>query len=186
MRTLISFTLVSLDGCDEGPDHELDWGNLSDDFDELSVSQLHDIGTLLFGRVTYEGMVRYWTTPAAAAAQPEVAELMHRRPKVVFSSTPGDPGWQNTTLVTGDPAATVRDLKARPGEPLAIFGSGRLTAALLCAGLVDELRVVVAPILLGRGRQFLADLDGRVGLELARTTTFRSGNVLLCYRPAPA
>jgi dihydrofolate reductase len=77
----------------------------------------------------------------------------------------------------------VTELKERPGKDIAVFGSSNLTASLLDQNLVDELRVMVHPVLLGSGHSLLAGLSRRVHLELQRTTTFRSGNVLLCYRP---
>ena len=85
--------------------------------------------------------------------------------------------------MSGDPTGAIKDLKERPGKDLAIFGSSQLTTRLLEAGLVDELRIMVAPTLLARGQQVFRGLQDHVSLTLLRTTTFGSGNVLLCYRP---
>jgi dihydrofolate reductase len=105
-------------------------------------------------------------------------------PKVAVSATLERADWNNTTLVSDDLAEYVKELKERPGKEIAMFGSVRLTASLLELGLVDELRVMVFPVLLGEGVSMFSTLNGRVPLELWRTTTFRSGNVLLVYRPA--
>jgi dihydrofolate reductase len=184
MRKLISFMVVTLDGYYEGPNGEFDWPNVDDEFYEFSISQLNDIDTLLFGRATYEGMASYWPTPEAQESDPAVAGLMNGVPKIVFSSTLEKADWQNTRLVTGDAAKEITNLKQQPGKYLALFGSPAFTVSLLEQGLVDELRVMVQPILLGAGKSLFTGLKDRVPLSLQTTTTFSSGNVLLTYRPA--
>jgi dihydrofolate reductase len=186
VRKVISFMVVTLDGYYEGPNGEFDWPNVDDEFNEFAISQLRDIDTLLFGRVTYEGMASYWPTPEAVEGDPAVAGMMNDVPKVVFSATLGAADWQNTTLVTGNAADAVAELKQQPGKHLALFGSPHLTVSLLEQGLVDELRVMVHPILLGAGKSLFTGLNERVPVELVTTTVFSSGNVLLCYRPAGA
>jgi dihydrofolate reductase len=183
LRPLFSFMMTTLDGYHAAPDRQLDWANIDDDFNAYSISQLHDIGVLLFGRTTYEGMAAYWPTAAEEGNFPQVAELMNSLPKVVFSSTLASADWNNTTLVNGDPAETIAKLKAQPGKDLAVFGSSQLTVSLLEQGLVDELRVMVHPTMIGAGLGLFAGMQTQVRLDLVRTTTFRSGNVLLCYRP---
>ena len=183
MRKLISFMVVTLDGYTEGPNGEFDWPNVDDEFMEFSISQLNDIDTLLFGRVTYEGMASYWPTPAAIEADPAVAARMNSIPKIVFSNTLDNADWENTTLIKGNVADTLSELKRQPGRDLAVFGSSNFTVSLLEQGLVDELRVMVHPILLGAGKSLFAGLKDRVAVKLQTTTTFSSGNVLLTYRP---
>jgi dihydrofolate reductase len=183
MRKLLSFMVVTLDGFYEGPEGEFDWPNVDDEFNEFAISQMNDIGTLVFGRATYEGMASYWPTPASLEDDPAIADRMNSIPKVVFSSTLDSADWENSTLVTGNAAEAIAELKQQPGKDLAMFGSPTLTASLIEQGLVDELRVMVQPILLGAGKSLFAALHGRVPVELVRTTVFRSGNVLLHYRP---
>jgi dihydrofolate reductase len=183
MRKLLSFMVVTLDGYYEGPDGEFDWPNVDDEFNDFAVSQINDIDTLLFGRTTYEGMASYWPTPAALEGDPVVADLMNTIPKVVFSSTLDTADWQNSRLVKENVAEAIAELKQQPGKDLAIFGSPTLTASLIEEGLVDELRVMVHPILLGDGKSLFSALHRRVPVKLERTTVFRSGNVLLHYRP---
>jgi dihydrofolate reductase len=175
--------VVTLDGYYEGPDGEFDWPNVDDEFNEFAISQMNDIDTLLFGRATYEGMASYWPTPAAGDDDPAIADRMNTIPKVVFSSTLGTADWQNTRLVKEGVAEAITELKEQPGRDLALFGSPTLTASLIEQGLVDELRVMVQPILLGAGKSLFAALSRRVQVELQRTTVFHSGNVLLTYRP---
>ena len=90
MRKLISFMVVTLDGYYEGPDGEFDWPNVDDEFNEFAISQLNDVDTLLFGRITYGTMASYWPTPEAVAGDPLVAGRMNSIPKVVFSRTLGE------------------------------------------------------------------------------------------------
>jgi dihydrofolate reductase len=183
VRKVISFMVVTLDGYYEGPDGEFDWPNVDDEFNEFAISQIDDIDTLLFGRATYDGMASYWPTPAAVEDDPVVADRMNTIPKIVFSRTLERADWQNTRLVKDGAAESIAELKQRPGKALAFFGSPTLTASLIEQGLVDELRVMVHPILLGGGKPLFAALTRRVPVELLRTTVFHSGNVLLVYRP---
>jgi dihydrofolate reductase len=186
MRKLLSFMVVTLDGFYEGPNGEFDWPNVDDEFAEFSISQLNDIDTLLFGRVTYEGMASYWPTPEAREFDAEITDRMNGIEKFVFSSTLKEAPWQNTTLVTEDPGTTVAKLKSEPGKALALFGSPSLTVSLLEQGLVDELRVMIHPILLGGGKSLFTGLHDRVPVRLGTTTVFGSGNVLLTYHPTTA
>ncbi|HET9289955.1 MAG TPA: dihydrofolate reductase family protein [Actinomycetes bacterium] len=184
MRKLYSFMVVSLDGFYEGPNGEFDWPVVDQEFNEFSIEQLHDTDALLFGRVTYEGMAAYWPTPAAREDDPVVAELMNSLPKMVVSTTLTAADWGDTRLVVGNVAEEIAKLKQEPGKSLAIMGSPNLTVSLLGMGLVDELRVMVHPILLGGGRSLFRTLGDRLPLQLLQTRTFSSGNVLLTYRPA--
>jgi len=184
MRKLISFIAVTADGFTEGPEGEFDWPIVDDGFNEFSISQLHDLGALLFGRVGYEGMASYWPTSMAQDDNPVITSLMNAIPKYVFSNTLGSADWANTTLVSGEAGPAVAKLKEEDGQDLAVFGSATFTASLLEQGLVDELRVMVMPILLGGGVSLLSAITKRFPLTLLRTMVFpSSGNVLLVYKP---
>ena len=183
MRTVISFMVTTLDGYVEGPNGEFDWPTVDDEFYKFSIEQLDEIDTLLFGRVGYEGMASYWPTEQARSDDPAVAALMNRVAKVVFSSTLDSAGWNNTRLFKGSATDEVAGLKQRPGKAMAIFGSPNLAVSLMAAGLVDELRVMVMPILLGAGRSLYDALDRRVRVQHLGTRTFDNGNVLITYRP---
>jgi dihydrofolate reductase len=183
VRKLVSFVMVSLDGYYKAPGGDLDWANVDEEFFEFSNRQDAYIDTLLFGRAGYEHMAAYW--PDATEPDLEIAAFMNSVEKVAVSSTLERADWNNTTLVSGeDLAGTVTALKERPGREIGIFGSVKLTASLLELGLVDELRIIVNPILLGEGHSLYETLTRRVKLVLWQTRTFRSGNVLLTYRPA--
>jgi dihydrofolate reductase len=102
--------------------------------------------------------------------------------KLVVSTTLASADWANTRLIKDGVADEIARLKGQPGKDIAIFGSSEL-ASLLPLGLVDELRIMVAPVVLGGGRSLFGTAEERVGMELLRTRSFRSGNVLLHYRP---
>jgi len=183
MRILYSFLVVTVDGFYEGPDGEFDWPNVDDEFNQYSVANLNDTGLIVFGRVTYEGMAGYWTTAAAMDGDPITTPLMNEIPKAVVSSTLREATWNNSTLINGDVVTEISNLKSQPGKPIGIFGSPSLTFSLIEKGLVDELRLMIHPVALGSGKSIFTTMTGRLTLDLLRTTTFESGNVLLTYRP---
>ena len=186
MRKVFLFMMVTLDGFFEGPNHEIDWHNVDEEFNEFAIEQLNDIDTLLFGRVTYEGMASYWPTQFAKENDPMVADKMNRIPKLVFSKTLDKAEWSNSRLVKEHIAEEVSKLKQQQGGDLAIFGSSDLTVSLLEMGLVDELRIMVNPVVLGSGKQLFEGMHEILKLKLLKTKTFRSGNVLLYYQPLDA
>lgn len=183
MRKLFLFMMTSLDGFFEGPDHDLGWHNTDEEFNDFAIAQLGEVDTLLFGRTTYEMMAAYWPTSSAIADDPVVAEKMNSISKVVASRTLGKSEWNNSRLVKDDITGQVAELKRQPGKDLAIFGSSDLTVSLMQAGLVDELRIMVNPVVLTHGKRLFEGLDGQYKLKLLKTRTFDSGNVLLYYRP---
>jgi dihydrofolate reductase len=183
MRKIFSFMMVSLDGYHAGPNHEIDWHNVDAEFNDFAMRQLDEIGTLVFGRVTYEGMASYWPTRQAQQDSPAIAAAMNSASKIVVSRTLDRAEWTGTRLIKDDVAAEFTELKEQAGKDIAIFGSSDLTASLLRMGLVDELRVIVAPLLLGGGRSLFHGVGDQIGLTLLDTRRFASGNVLLYYRP---
>ncbi len=184
MRKLFAFNLVSLDGFFEGPRQELDWHHVDDEFQAFAIEQTSAVDALLFGRGTYQMMAGFWPRPEAIAADPVVAGLMNRLPKVVFSTTLDKAEWNNTRLVKDHVAEEILKLKQQPGKDLALFGSANLLAALMQWDLVDEHRLLVNPVILGTGQPLFKPAPGRLNLKLVRSRTFGNGNVLLCYQPA--
>jgi dihydrofolate reductase len=178
--------LTSIDGFFEGPNRDLNWHNVDAEFNDFAIAQLQEMDALLFGRVTYEMMASYWPTPAALEDDPVVAERMNNLPKFVASRRLTEVEWNNSQLLRSNIAEQVAELKQQPGKDLAIFGSSDLTVSLLQAGVVDELRILVNPIVLGQGKRLFEGLNQRVKLKLIKTRVFNSGNVLLYYRPESA
>src|SRR5260221_4167822 len=135
MRKLIMWNLISLDGCFDGAKpwdldfHTPAWG---EEMEKLCLEQLRQTGGLLFGRATYQGMASYWTTATGA-----VADFMNSVPKVVFSNTLDEASWNNSRLIKGEAADAVAALKKEDGKDLFVFGSGKLSDALLRRDLFD-------------------------------------------------
>ncbi|MBI5876397.1 MAG: dihydrofolate reductase [Chloroflexi bacterium] len=184
MRNVIFQMAVSLDGYFEGPHHELDWHRVDDEFNAYAIDLLNRVDALLFGRVTYELMASYWPTPAALEDDPQVARRMNSLPKLVFSRTLERADWQNTRLVKTDAAAEVSRLKQQPGKDVAIFGSSDLALALMPDRLINEYRIFITPVVLGRGKPLFAGITERHTLALRSSRVFRSGLVCLTYAPA--
>lgn len=193
MRKLVLSTHVTLDGYASGPDGELDWhfSHWNDEMEEAMAEQLSTVDTLLVGRVTYEAMADYWP---AAAADPEgrrkdiqFAEWMNQVAKIVFSKklSPFDKEamrWNNTSLIKGNIVEKITRLKLERGKDMIVWGGVSLLQTFMELGIVDEYNIWIAPVLLGSGRRLYLD-PVTLDLELVKTKTFRSGVVLLCYRP---
>lgn len=183
MGKLFSFNMITLDGFFEGASKwDLGWHHVDSEFNEFSIAQLNEIGTLLFGRETYQGMAGYWSSPDAAKNDPVVAGLMNRIPKIVFSKTLDKAEWNNTRLVKDRIAEEIKKLKQQSDKDLAIFGSANLMSTLIRHNLIDEHRLMVNPIVLGAGTPLFKTKD-KLNLKLLKTRAFGNGNVLLCYEP---
>jgi dihydrofolate reductase len=181
MRRVIFQNMISLDGYFEGPGREIDWHNVDNEFNEIAIKFLNSVDLLIFGRVTYELMVAYWPSEAALTDDPVIAGLMNKMAKIVFSRSLEKVGWKNTRMIRDNIVYEVIRLKMEPGKDIAIFGSSDLALALIPANLIDEYRIIVNPIFLGKGKSLLQGLDTRLKLELMNAESFQSGNVLLRY-----
>jgi dihydrofolate reductase len=180
MRRLIIWNMMSLDGFFAAPDRNLDWFVFDDELDGyIKKNQLASSDTLLFGRVTYEMMAAYWAT-----AESETAGFMNGARKYVFSRTLDRAEWQRTTLVKDDAAKAVRALKQEPGKDIFVFGSADFAATLMQHRLVDEYRIGLNPVILGRGLPLFKEGIERVRLKLTLTRPLQSGVVVLHYQPA--
>lgn len=186
MRKLFAFEMVSLDGRYEGQNHDLSWHNAkNEEFDRLQAENLVSTDAILMGRRTFELMRTYWPTEQASADDPEMARFMNDTAKFVVSHDPYEPGWTNTASIHGDQAMEhVRQLKSQDGQDIVVLGSSNLCGSLLGARLMDQLRVMVNPVVLGVGTPLLDGLTERIGLRLISTRAYESGNVLLTYTPA--
>jgi dihydrofolate reductase len=180
MRRIIVSNLMSLDGFFEGPNHELDWFVVDEEFFEYARDMLRSVDTILFGRKTYQHMANYW--PSAPAE--EIADQMNNLPKIVFSGTLQSAEWKNSILVKSDAAAEILRLKQLPGKDMVILGSASLASFLLQRGLIDEYRVILNPVFLGSGRPLFQDVKQRLRLKLSRTKLFGSGVVVLYSQSA--
>lgn len=187
MRKIIVSNLVTLDGFFAGPNGEIDWFITGEDFFEDAPEQLDSVDAILFGRVTYEGMLSYWTSPAAIEGDPIIAKRMNEQNKIVFSKTLDKVEWgkwNNATLIKGDLGEEVRRLKAQPGKNMIIFGSGQIVAALTQLRLIDTYLMFVNPVILGSGKSMFAGVNPPAKLNLVDSHTFKLGVVRLTYEPA--
>jgi dihydrofolate reductase len=183
MRTLASFIFTSLDGFYEGPNAEIDWPTVDEEFRDFAIRQLDEAETLCFGRATYDHMADYWPTEQAQANDPAIASRMNSKPKLAFSTGLDQADWPGTAIVGGDAVQLMKEVKAAPGGELLILGSAHLTASFAAAGVLDELRIMVCPIVLGQGHSLFEDLQSRVALTLLNLKRFDSGTLVLTYRP---
>jgi dihydrofolate reductase len=179
---MFSFMIVSADGYHADPGRALDWQTVDEEFSQFALAQLREAGTLVFGRVTYELMAAFWPTRAGEESDPDVAKAMNTIPKIVISRTLPQATWAGTQIISNRAEEELAKLKQQPGKDIVIAGSSTLTAGLLQTGLLDELRIMVNPVILGQGRSLFAGA-GKTGLKLLKTRQFTSGNVLLCYQP---
>src|SRR5262249_44720189 len=131
------------------------------------------------GRVTYEGFAAAWPT-----REGEFADKFNNMPKYVVSKTLGEPEWSNTTVLRGDLTEEVEKLRSEQDGDIVVHGSATLADALLERNLVDELRLMVFPVVLGAGRRLFGDTSDKKPLELVDSKTVGDGIAILTYRPA--
>jgi len=182
MRKVIMFNLITLDGYFEGVNKwDIAWHQVDDEFNDFSIDQLDHADGLIFGRVTYQGMASYWPMPEAVTDDPEVASRMNSIHKYVFSKTLDKAEWNNTQVIKGDAVKALSNLKDQPGKDLYIFGSADLSSTFTRHNLIDEYRLMVNPIVLGKGGPLFKDNGSMLKLKLLNTKSFKNGNVLLYY-----
>jgi dihydrofolate reductase len=187
MARIIVTEFMSLDGVveDPGGSEGFKHGGWSFAFergaegDKFKLDEAMDASALLLGRVTYEGFAEAWPSRDG-----DFADKFNTMPKYVVSSTLKDPAWTNTTVLDGDPLASVAKLRDEREGDIVVHGSVRLSQALIAGGLVDELRLMVFPVVLGSGRRLFGDSDEKLTLALSDSQTVGDGVAILVYRPA--
>jgi dihydrofolate reductase len=184
MRTLIVSEFITLDGVIEAPGGEPTHPHAGWTFrygtDELYAYKLRetlDAESLLLGRVTYEGFAAAWPERDG-----DFADKMNAMPKQVVTTSAQELGW-NASPLNGDVRQAVTDLRTGEGGPILVAGSGTLVRALLDYGLVDELRLMVFPVLIGGGLSIYPDQRNKLELELTELVRYDSGVLLQIYRP---
>ncbi|WP_328889541.1 dihydrofolate reductase family protein [Streptomyces sp. NBC_00316] len=188
MRKIILMMSVSLDGFIEGPGRTIDWHRVDDELHQHFNDELRAMGGFLSGRVTHELMAGFWPTadadPSHAGPVAEFAGIWRDMPKLVFSRTLERADW-NTTVVRDVVPGEIMALKAQPGGDLSL-GGAELAVAFRKHDLIDEYRVYVHPVLIGRGKPLFLPADAKSDLRLAGTRSFGNGVVLLRYLRADA
>lgn len=185
MRQLIAWDLMTLDGYFEGPSpwsldfHGLVWG---EELEAFSLEQLDEVGTLLFGRRTFEGMAAHWPNETGA-----IANRMNAVEKVAATRKGTSAKWANARIFQGEIADEIAALKAEGDKKdIFVFGSADLTATLLDMNAVDEIRLCLVPTVLGDGNPLFKAGGARKDFKLIESRPFKSGGVLLRYARAEA
>jgi len=198
MRRIIAFDHVSADGYFAADDGKLDWVLPDEELTRSNLQSMSDADTILFGRRTYEMFEAFWPIaiqddrgaedPHAKGHRSQgirkVGEWINNATKIVFSRTRKAVTWQGSLLVREFSVAEVEALKHAAGKNMLLLGSGQLTRLMARGGLIDEYRFAVVPVILGKGRKLLDDVDGPRRLSLVESPRFPSGTVLLRYSAA--
>lgn len=186
VRRLILDSIISLDGYYTTLKNEIDWFDFDKGEVEWSVEINRKADAMLYGRTTYEEFSQFWPNakPTPDGFDPEIIAQLNGLSKIVFSRTIRDTPWKPAMVIREDPSAAVARLKLEQGKDMVLVGSGTLASALVRAGLVDEYRIRVRPIILGSGRPLFADTEARHPLKLLGAKTFGNGVVGLHYEPA--
>ncbi len=183
MRKIVAGLFVSLDGVVEAPE-KWTFPYFNDEVGQEIGAQMATSDTLLLGRRTYQEFASYW--PNRAADHDPMADYINNVPKIVVSTTLKTVEWQPSMLLRGDVAQQLGRLKKEPGKNISITGSATLVRSLLRDGLIDELRLLVYPIVVGTGRRLFGDQRDRVPLKLVEARTFSTGVLSLTYTPVEA
>jgi dihydrofolate reductase len=182
MRKVVAAEFLSLDGVMESPD-QWHFPYFNDEMGQAVGEGFETSDALLMGRVLYEEWVSFW--PNQNPEENPVAERMNGVRKYVVSTTLQEPlEWNNASLIGGNVAEEISQLKQQPGKDIVISGSGSLVRSLLDYGVLDELKLMVHPIVVGSGKKLFEDGEKRTELELVESKTFTTGVVYLTYRPA--
>jgi dihydrofolate reductase len=186
MRKVIFSIPITLDGFIEGPHRELDWVIADDDLHNYYARMLMNAGMIFYGRVTYELMASYWPTASNDPTIPEsmlnFANALNPLPKIVFSKTLQHVGW-NTTVMKAVIPEEINKMKSKPGGDIILGGGAWLAQTFIQNGLVDEIQLMVQPVVIGAGKALFKGMDRELKLNFKWSQTFQSGTVALCYQP---
>jgi len=189
MARIVVTEFVTLDGVveDPGGSEKAPRGGWAFQFsrgeegDRFKADETMNSDAMLLGRRTYEGFAEAWP-----GREGEFADRFNSMPKYVVSSTLRDPQWTNTTVLDGDLAGAVTELRERPGGDVVVHGSAQLVQGLLAADLVDELRLMVFPVVLGAGKRLFGATDDTKPLRLSDSTVVGDGVAIMVYEPVRA
>jgi dihydrofolate reductase len=187
MGRIIVTEFISLDGVveDPGGSEDFEYGGWSFEFDrgaegnQFKLDETMGSEAMLLGRVTYEGFAEAWPS-----REGEFADKFNSMPKYVVSSTLTQPEWTNTTVLDGDPVEAVTNLRKEAGGDIVVHGSAQLVQTLIAHDLVDELRLMVFPVILGAGKRLFSDPGEKKKLRLADSKVVGDGVAILTYAAA--
>lgn len=180
MRKVVSGLFISVDGVVEGPD-QWQFDVFDADMGEALAKHLTKVDAILLGRVTYQEWVQYWPN-YEGGEDAGFADHINNTQKYVVSNSLESTEWQNSTLVKGSElAATIKELKQRPGKNISVTGSPTLVRSLLREDLLDELSLLIHPVIAGPGKRLFADDADLKRLTLTDSTITKSGVAILTY-----
>ena len=181
MRKVTAGLFVSLDGVVESPE-KWHFPYFNDEMGEAVGAAISSSDAMLLGRVTYQEFAAYW--PGVSSEDEPFATHMNNTPKYVVSKTLDKAEWNNSTLISGNVAEEITKLKQQPGKNIGITGSATLVQSLLQDDLLDELGLMIHPVVVGSGKRLFQEGGGPKGLKLVDSMTFSTGVVSLNYQPA--
>jgi dihydrofolate reductase len=181
MRKIVAGLFVSLDGVVEAPE-TWHFPYFNDEMGEVVASQMAAADTMLLGRRTYEEFAAYWADKSGE----EFADQINNTPKLVASTTLESVEWRNSSLIKGNVADELTRLKQEPRKDISITGSATLVRSLLREKVLDELRLLVHPIVVGNGKRLFPDGPDRTPLKLVDSRTLSTGVLYLTYEPTDA
>jgi dihydrofolate reductase len=187
MGRIVVTEFISIDGVVEDPGGAEDYKHggwafefdRGEDGDKFKLDETMDSAALLLGRTTYEGFADAWPS-----REGEFADKFNQMPKYVVSSTLKNPEWTNTTVLEGDLSASVKQLRDEVDGDIVVHGSAQLVQALIEHGLVDELRLMVFPVVLGSGKRLFGETSAKRPLKLTDSKTVGAGVAIQVYEPA--
>jgi dihydrofolate reductase len=183
MGKLTVFNFITLNGFYKGLNEDIGWHKHGEEEGEYSAEGAQSDSIILFGRVTYEMMAGYWPTPMAKEAFPIVADGMNKAEKIVFSKTLKEADWNYTRIIRSNIVEETKKLKQTSVKDMVILGSGSIVTQFAGQKLIDEYQIMVDPVVIGAGTPIFSGIKHPVDLNLISTRTFKSGVVLLCYKP---
>jgi dihydrofolate reductase len=189
MGRIIVTEFVSLDGVMEAPGGGEDYKhagwtfkiNRGEEGNQFKLKETFDSEALLLGRVTYEGFAKAWPS-----VKNDFADKFNRMPKYVISSTLKKADWNNSTILSGDVIEEITKLKKKLKGNIVVHGSAQLVQALVANDLIDELRLMVFPVILGSGKKLFDEMDEKKSMKLISSQTVGDGVGILIYEPKQA
>jgi dihydrofolate reductase len=183
MRKVIASEIVSLDGVVESPE-KWHFPYFNDEMGEAIGAAMAASDAMLLGRVTYEEFAAFWPSQEGSDEDQEITAYMNNTPKFVVSTTLEEPlEWNTSSLIKGNVAEEITKLKQQPGKDISITGSPTLVRSLLADDLLDELRLMVHPIVVGSRKRLFEDGSDQKALKLVDSKTFSTSVLYLTYEP---
>jgi dihydrofolate reductase len=180
MRKIIVSEFLSLDGVMEAPE-TWHFPYITEDFDEYNKNSLLESDAFLYGRVTYDAFASFW--PSMTNNEYGISDKLNNAPKYVVSKTLKEATWNNSTILNGNLVEDISAIKQQGNGKIGVTGSGKLIQSLMQANLIDQLDLLIHPIVVGNGQHLFPDGFGNNPLKLVDSRSFNSGVMLLSYQP---